>query len=557
MSSPFASWLGTNYCPSDEEILDIRTLLIEPKSRLKRLDDKIADLQKTIDSLTEEHASVRSFVDAHDALLSPVRRLPLDIIQEIFVACLPTHRNCVMSAVEAPLLLGRICSAWRAISLSTPRLWARLHIVEPGCHGPAAGVSPSGVLPSSVILEEKVAQRVDAMKTWLSRSGVCPISISLEGVHEAFMMTAAGTFAPSSTHIFLQALISFSSRWQHITMSFVWSLETLDTLFKLTETNVPILSKLHIAQHPEGAPASRPWPSFALFHAPALSNLAFTGSQVDLLELPIQWTNITALSLNGTGVEVPSLDFVIVLEILSKCPQIQTCRFELPYPEDLPLSLDMTVIELAHLRSLDIIGWLDGITDILRRLLVPALRDLGLKGTMSALDPTLPSHFAAFLARPQRLESLSISTQIFEKTSLLELLHNLPATVTRLCLLNDRHMHEIFDDDALAVLTPSPSPGSLSADTSLKDVSCPTLQELKIFGSAFPTDEALVCFITARMEAEPPGSRTLTQVEIQFSRAMEFDIRPRIQPFLDRGLSLRTTYPRPRTIEMFSPWHGQ
>ncbi|KAJ7743330.1 hypothetical protein B0H16DRAFT_1245385, partial [Mycena metata] len=123
MPSPFASRLGTNYCPSDEEIIDIRAFLIEPKSRLKRLDDKVADLQKAIDSLTEERASVRSFVDAHDALLSPIRRLPLDIVQEIFVACLPTHRNCVMSAVEAPLLLGRICSLWRAVALSTPCLW--------------------------------------------------------------------------------------------------------------------------------------------------------------------------------------------------------------------------------------------------------------------------------------------------------------------------------------------------------------------------------------------------------------------------------------------------
>ncbi|KAF8213696.1 hypothetical protein K438DRAFT_1105548 [Mycena galopus ATCC 62051] len=30
------------------------------------------------------------------------------------------HRNCVSSASEAPILLGRICSSWRAISLSTP-----------------------------------------------------------------------------------------------------------------------------------------------------------------------------------------------------------------------------------------------------------------------------------------------------------------------------------------------------------------------------------------------------------------------------------------------------
>ncbi|KAJ7022093.1 hypothetical protein C8F04DRAFT_245444 [Mycena alexandri] len=41
----------------------------------------------------------------------------------------PTHRNRVMSAVEAPVLLGRICRSWR--SLTTPRLWSRLHVVEP------------------------------------------------------------------------------------------------------------------------------------------------------------------------------------------------------------------------------------------------------------------------------------------------------------------------------------------------------------------------------------------------------------------------------------------
>ncbi|KAJ6544218.1 hypothetical protein B0H19DRAFT_894535, partial [Mycena capillaripes] len=123
MSSPFAPQLGTNYCPKDEEVLEIKALLVEPSLRLKRLDDEITDLQKAIDKLAEERNSLGAYVDAHKALISPVRRLPLDIIQEIFIACLPTHSNCVVSAIEAPVLLGRICSSWRAISLSTPRLW--------------------------------------------------------------------------------------------------------------------------------------------------------------------------------------------------------------------------------------------------------------------------------------------------------------------------------------------------------------------------------------------------------------------------------------------------
>ncbi|KAJ7173431.1 hypothetical protein C8R46DRAFT_1255605 [Mycena filopes] len=136
MASPFASKLGTNYCPLDDEVLQIRALLKAPLSRLKQLDEQITELQKAIDELAEERERVASFVDRHKDLISPFRRLPLDVIQEIFVACLPTNRNCVMTAVEAPVLLGRICSAWRSISLGTPRLWARLHIVEPSRSGP-------------------------------------------------------------------------------------------------------------------------------------------------------------------------------------------------------------------------------------------------------------------------------------------------------------------------------------------------------------------------------------------------------------------------------------
>ncbi|KAJ6580846.1 hypothetical protein B0H19DRAFT_891174, partial [Mycena capillaripes] len=123
MSSPFAAQLGTNYCPKEEEIIDIKALLVEPTHRLKGLDKEIAELQKAIDKLATERELLEAFLEGHKALLSPVRRLPLDLIQEIFITCLPTRRNCVMSASEPPVLLGRICSSWRAISLSTPRLW--------------------------------------------------------------------------------------------------------------------------------------------------------------------------------------------------------------------------------------------------------------------------------------------------------------------------------------------------------------------------------------------------------------------------------------------------
>ncbi|KAJ7769910.1 hypothetical protein B0H16DRAFT_1307084 [Mycena metata] len=167
MDSPFSAKLGTNYSPEDEEISEIRAFLVEPTLRLNRLDDKIAELEQAIQKLKEERDDFRAFVDAHKALVSPVRRLPIDLIQEIFVACLPTNRNSAMSAFDAPLLLGRICSSWRTISLSTPRLWTTLHVVNPS-------VSLKEV--DATQFAEIVALRLAAAKMWLERSNPYPLS---------------------------------------------------------------------------------------------------------------------------------------------------------------------------------------------------------------------------------------------------------------------------------------------------------------------------------------------------------------------------------------------
>ncbi|KAF7334836.1 hypothetical protein MSAN_02370400 [Mycena sanguinolenta] len=203
MVSPFVSRLGSNYCPTDEEILEINPLLVEPTLRLKGLDDEITKLQKAIDKLAEERSRVAAYVEAHKALISPVRRLPLDIIQELFLACLPTHRNCVMSASEAPVLLGRVCSSWRAISHTTPRLWSNLHVVEP---------LQNLADPTSASFEEKVARRLEITQTWLGRSGQCPLSISLQSAPDG----TSPTGSPTTSMQFMETLVSFAQRWQHI-----------------------------------------------------------------------------------------------------------------------------------------------------------------------------------------------------------------------------------------------------------------------------------------------------------------------------------------------------
>jgi hypothetical protein len=121
MKSSFTPRFNTNYVPSDDEIESIQKDLVSRSEELARLNERIRELSAQRDE-------IQVYIDSHKALISHPRRLPPDIVREIFIACLPTGRNAVMSAREAPLLLCRIYSTWRTIALSTPRLWASLHV---------------------------------------------------------------------------------------------------------------------------------------------------------------------------------------------------------------------------------------------------------------------------------------------------------------------------------------------------------------------------------------------------------------------------------------------
>ncbi|KAJ7043045.1 hypothetical protein C8F04DRAFT_1286972, partial [Mycena alexandri] len=154
MKSECVDGLHTNYIPSDDEIERIQKDIALQTREFDRLD-------KLIQDLCVKRDKIGAYLDSHKALISISRRLPRDILQEIFLACLPTDRNAVMSQTEAPLLLCRICSAWRNIAQATPQLWASVHI------------------PFHYVLADK--RRMHALADWLQRSAECPLSLSLVG----------------------------------------------------------------------------------------------------------------------------------------------------------------------------------------------------------------------------------------------------------------------------------------------------------------------------------------------------------------------------------------
>src|ERR1700733_6885963 len=118
MQTPFADRLYTNYVPLDSEIKQIHRLIAGPLEEISCLDEKITHLQSMIDDSHRKRELLSGFVDAHRALLSGIRRLPQELLQEIFTSCLPSSRSkcsSVISCKVAPILLGRICSSWRRV----------------------------------------------------------------------------------------------------------------------------------------------------------------------------------------------------------------------------------------------------------------------------------------------------------------------------------------------------------------------------------------------------------------------------------------------------------
>ncbi|KAJ7752414.1 hypothetical protein DFH07DRAFT_521028 [Mycena maculata] len=95
-----------------------------------------------------------------NAVRDPVARLPLEISSEIFVHSLSPRPE--FGSQNIPMLLLNVCNAWANIVLSTPRLWAAIHVDFP---------QPESFKQS--------------LETWLRRAGNCHLSMSLSGAINA------------------------------------------------------------------------------------------------------------------------------------------------------------------------------------------------------------------------------------------------------------------------------------------------------------------------------------------------------------------------------------
>ncbi|KAJ6501880.1 hypothetical protein C8R45DRAFT_1091808 [Mycena sanguinolenta] len=96
----------------------------ELRSQVGMLDTAIASLQL-------RRSELQQSIKTHKAILSPIRRLPPEIIGEIF--SLVVHATfCVHVrppvTEHAPWVFTRVCRHWSAVALATPALWSTIFV---------------------------------------------------------------------------------------------------------------------------------------------------------------------------------------------------------------------------------------------------------------------------------------------------------------------------------------------------------------------------------------------------------------------------------------------
>ncbi|KAJ7031028.1 hypothetical protein C8F04DRAFT_1186305 [Mycena alexandri] len=511
--------LDSAYRAITEEVSEIRALLVDPAHQLKHLNDAITELQIALDKLAEERDGLVAYMDGHKALISPIRRLPLDIIEEIFIACMPTHRNCVMSALEAPIVLGRICSSWRTIAYSTPRLWAR--------NQPPPSTQTQKQCSASQPPKSGLVDLVNVL--YRSRYKMVPIIAQQMPLH------------PTSS--FLQALVMFASRWEHI--EFTLSCVAFNAISHLTKTDVPLLKSVKFLNQDQVPPERADLEGFTMLQGPRFSSFCALDTGVITEGLPLPWNQLTVLEMTGPVMGKPDKQ-----RKLAAVPRTVPSAAHLQAIYKSPGAYSAAVFGRPH------------------RIRLPSHVGVGLRGFGNECNPSFRSTLATWIAKLCPCWSDHFSTRSIPRPILRSVVANLsvlksaaihflgplcwkvfvglPGTMRELIIHDfpNRSSYNYstitLDDDVLALLGGDSTP-------------CPALETLHLNHCPNVSDEALLQFIMAHMSGESQSK--LKYIKVQFDRHMTLDIFSSLPPFVSSNLGLLITH-LPSLKKRFSPWQG-
>ena len=387
--------LKSNTTPSDSEIIAVRALISNAEASIEELHRHSTTLGQ--ESLVIESQLLRS-IEAHRAVLSPVRYLPTEILLEIFFHYADNPRPRIATM---PWRLGHISRRWRKIALSLPSLWDNI---------------PKIYLTEGGHLQEQSYLR--SMVCLLRRSGSSP-TLKVNIIGHPYGSLILGKRHKRPTGI-IKEIIRHSERIEQLRI-LVNDITTMH-LFQGFKGRLPNLRILRVRYYAFA-------PNFDVFEiAPALRQVAIGGSYKDsTLRVLLPWSQIThfeeELPFERVGKLVPlsSLQSLTNLDIY-RASRLCFGEFDL-----LPPYRPTTLPNLRTLRVLIYDYDYQYVDLFLESLSIPAVEVMKILH-MAPLIPHLVSMFSGSRG-PSRLQKLAFRTIPLQTGELSALLKPTPHLV--------------------------------------------------------------------------------------------------------------------------------
>ncbi|KAK0479651.1 hypothetical protein IW261DRAFT_1478505 [Armillaria novae-zelandiae] len=184
---PYAHLVRSNNQPLDSEVDEIRLIIQDAKKSLAEQANGFRPEAR------EESKALRALIKTCTKIIHPVRRLPFEIISEIFLQTLSGPHDWddypeVHDYDRGPWAYSKVCRRWRDVALQSPRLWSELSV-------------PSNCGSYWLHVENPIGR----LKLWLHRSRSAPLRILYGGL---------GKHGPKEHDTITSLLFEQSERWE-------------------------------------------------------------------------------------------------------------------------------------------------------------------------------------------------------------------------------------------------------------------------------------------------------------------------------------------------------
>lgn len=436
----------TNDPPSEEEMTSLRDMLASAEESSRRLvhqtDLLRLDGVDVPDELYHQADVAKVYLQdlkiALRGILSPVRRVPAEVIAEIVVFAVAAVADrdpyYVSLDTQGPAwLLAQVCSTWRTVVLTLPTLWSTVHIDMPAS--------------TNLRYPEVIAAEL------LRRSGDLPLSLefkALEPTDDAGLKV-------------LGVIIAHCHRWEYLSLFRLHA--TYLPMFAQVKERLPILRSLFLSSDDSAAPPDFILDAFEV--APLLETLHLFCRSVPAHAMLFPWSQLGEYGTDCSDLQPYYHNFIKVEKFifLGRDPLVVSTHIpiRLPLLEELHMnnSAILDYLDLPALKHLDTMECQESVARCVNRSAAP-LEELVLRGDLSVLDVLGQS-----LSQMPTITSLSLDSTVFIPGIIPLLTHDSHANGMPTILPNLRHLHiemdvgegdvvaELLDDNAVVRLVES------------------------------------------------------------------------------------------------------